>query len=186
MTLQVKRAPRLTRLWWVHSMDEHYYVRLRDRYRPAQTRLIFIAESPPASGKYFYDQTGRVTEPLFRALIRDVMGLSVAYKAEGLRAFQEEGFTLLDATYVPVNEGMSDKEREKAVLSGYTRLSQEVMALSPAKTTPLVLIKTNVCRLLEPRLLQDGFVVKNKGVIVPFPSSGQQRRFREAMKRVIG
>jgi hypothetical protein len=30
-----------------------------------------VAESPPASGLYFYDETGATTEPLFAALMRD-------------------------------------------------------------------------------------------------------------------
>jgi hypothetical protein len=30
--------------------------RLRRRYRPARVRLLFIGESPPASGRFFYRQ----------------------------------------------------------------------------------------------------------------------------------
>ena len=167
-------------------MNEQYYVNLRGQFRPSQTRLILVAESPPASGKYFYDPKGRITEPLFRALIRDVLGRNVSNKADGLSAFQEAGYILLDATYLPVNKGLSTQERDNAILAGYSRLTQEIVALSPAKTTPLFLIKTNVCRLLEPKLLRDGFIVKNNGVVVPFPSSGQQGKFREAIKLILG
>ena len=40
-----------------------------------------------------------------------------------------------------------------------------------------VLIKANVCKLLEPKLKRDGFNVLNKGRCVYFPASGQQLIF---------
>lgn len=167
-------------------MDEQYYVNLRDRYRPTQTRLIFIAESPPSSGKYFYDPEGLTAEPLFRALMCDVLERQVASKTDGLKAFQEEGYLLLDATYVPVNKGLSNGERDQIVLAGYEGLTRELVALSPQKSTPIILIKKNVCVLLEAKLLHDGFIVRNNGIVVPFPSRWQERRFREAIKQILG
>jgi hypothetical protein len=50
-------------------MDKDYYLRLRNRFRPSKLQVILFAESPPASGKYFYDENGSVGEPLFRALM---------------------------------------------------------------------------------------------------------------------
>ena len=45
------------------------------------------------------------------------------------------------------------------------------------------MIKANVCKLLEPKLNEDGFNVLNKDRVVSFPSHGQQpvfdRQFRE-------
>ena len=43
------------------------YLSLRRRYKPKTIKLIIVAESPPTSGKYFYDPEGRITEPLFAA-----------------------------------------------------------------------------------------------------------------------
>jgi hypothetical protein len=48
------------------------YLRLRRRYKPKRIKLIIVAESPPASGRYFYDPRGRVTEPLFAALTKQL------------------------------------------------------------------------------------------------------------------
>ncbi len=46
-------------------MDKEYYLKLRNKYLPESLKIIFILESPPASGKYFYNETGKTTEPLF-------------------------------------------------------------------------------------------------------------------------
>jgi hypothetical protein len=62
---------------------------------------VTIAESPPASGKYFYDPTGATSEWLFAALMKQI-GFSPSNKEEGLREFQRRGWILIDATYEPV------------------------------------------------------------------------------------
>ena len=46
------------------------------------------------------------------------------------------------------------------------------------RSTPLILIKANVCRILGPKLVQDGFNVLNgSDDIIPFPSNGWQKKF---------
>jgi hypothetical protein len=71
-------------------MSRDDYIALRRRYQPESVRLIIVAESPPASGRYFYDPTGAPSEPLFAALMRH-LGLSPSTKEEGLREFQRMG-----------------------------------------------------------------------------------------------
>jgi hypothetical protein len=49
---------------------------------------------------------------------------------------------------------------------------------APDTSIPLVLIKANVCRILEPRLAKDGFNVLNGGRVVYFPGTGRQKDFQ--------
>jgi hypothetical protein len=148
--------------------------------------MIIVAESPPASGKYFYDTTGRTTEPLFRALMKTLLDSDPAANEDGLRAFQAGGYLLVDATYTPVNAGLTVKERDKAILSDYSRLTGDLLNLTPDRKIPLLLIKANVCRLLAPRLTEDGFRVINGSKVVPFPSHGNQARFYEKVGEFLG
>jgi hypothetical protein len=71
-------------------MTRSEYLALRSRYSPAAPRLLLVAESPPASGLYFYDPAGARTEPLFAALAGQA-GLAPTSKEEGLRALQSAG-----------------------------------------------------------------------------------------------
>jgi hypothetical protein len=164
----------------MHNRD--YYIKLRAKYRPPRPRLVIIAESPPAGGKYFYDLSGRVTEPLFRAMMQDVLGIAAASKAAGLTEFAKAGLLLVDATYVPVNKSFSPKERNAKIVKDYPLLLKDLHDLLPNKRTKIMLIKANVCRLLDARLQSAGFNVINRGIIVPFPAFGQQGRFREVVK----
>ncbi|MBW1613151.1 MAG: hypothetical protein JRJ57_04080 [Deltaproteobacteria bacterium] len=164
------------------KVDKTYYLKLRDRYKPKVIKTIFILESPPASGKYFYDETGDVTEPLCTAFMR-LLSYKPITKKEGLEYFVQTGHFLVDATYQPVNH-LKEKDRERVILSNYNALVEDLQSLRVVDQSKLVLVKANIRRLLEGRLLRDGFNVINKGVIIPFPSSGQQRRFREMISKV--
>jgi len=166
-----------------HTRD--YYLEHRQRYLPQCLSLIVIAESPPASGKYFYDERGRITEPLFSAMMRDLLEIRPTSKREGLVRFQEAGYILVDSTYHPVNSGFTIKQREERILNDFPRLVADLLDLEPSQKVPLLLLKANICRLLEPRLAGAGFEVLNHGVVLPFPSSGQQGNFSRALKKIV-
>jgi len=159
------------------------YLKLRRRFEPKIVRLVIIAESPPASGNYFYNPTGATTEPLFTALMQEI-GSSPTSKERGLREFQTTGWILVDATYTPVN-GLSDTERDRIIVEDYQSLHADLTALLPDKSTPVILIKANVCRLLEHPLTADGFRVLNNGRAVYFPSTGRQQEFHSQFSAIL-
>jgi hypothetical protein len=151
------------------------YLSLRQRYEPNAITLAIVAESPPASGKYFYDPDGAITEPLFAALMKS-LGLSPRTKASGLSVFQQRGWILVDATYEPVND-LNNIERDAILIRNYPLLRDDLTRLTPDRSAPIILIKTNVCAILEQRLMAEGFNVFNRGRRLPFPSHGWQKRF---------
>ena len=165
-----------------------YYISLRDKYEPKPVKLAIIAESPPLSGKYFYNDAGKVSEPLFAALMKHV-GFDddrPPTKADGLRRFQEKGWILVDATYEPVNK-LPNTQKAEVIKGDYAHLRRDLERLGrPA----LLLLKANVCRLLDPMLVRDGFNVLNRGSVVYFPSNGRQpdfhRQFSDILKRAPG
>jgi hypothetical protein len=153
------------------------YLSFRRRYEPESIRLVVIAESPPASGLYFYNPTGVPSEPLFAALMQQV-GVRPSSKESGLRDFQRKGWILVDATYEPVN-ALDRASRDRVIVRDYELLLDDLaMLLSASRSIPLVLIKANVCRILEPKLVEDGFNVLNRGRVIYFPSTGRQKDFQ--------
>jgi hypothetical protein len=163
------------------------YLALRQRYEPKHVKLVVVAESPPVSGLYFYNPEGRVTEPLFSALMKQ-LDWHGSDKAGGLRKLQQCGWFLIDATYEPVDE-LSDSGRKKVIERDFQVLCDDLKRSTPDRTALLILIKANVCRILEPRLVHEGFNVLNRGLIIPFPSTGHQKQFHEkfaALRRSVG
>lgn len=160
------------------------YIRLREQYRPRRIRVVFVLESPPASGWYFYNPHGRVSEPLFRAMMR-LASCQPSTKGEGLRAFQRSGFSLVDAIYTPMNILRDGTLRNQKILDNYPNFVADLRNHIGQTRTPLLLVKTNVCVLLEPRLVADGFYVINNGKRIPFPSHGWQGTFHRLVMRFL-
>ena len=164
-------------------MNRDFYLKLRNRYLPSKLNLIFLLESPPVSGKYFYDESGKTTEPLFSAFMK-FSNYSPSDKSDGLEHFKNEGHLLVDATYKQVNK-LKGKIRDYTILSDYNRLIEDLENLSPKKNVPIILVKANICRMFDERLTERGFNILNKGIVIPFPSHGQQKKFHSEMLKVL-
>src|SRR5262245_7701375 len=160
------------------------YLSLRRPFEPDDIYLIIIAESPPAAGRYFYNPEGRVTEPLFAAMMVQ-LGVSPETKLDGLREFQQRGWVLVDATYKPINNERNHRRRNAAIIRDYGLLCDDLKALMSDRSVPLILIKKNVCQILEPKLATDGFSVLNGGRPIYFPSHGRQRDFHRQFAAVL-
>jgi len=164
-------------------MNRDYYLRLRKKYLPSKLNLLFILESPPVSGKYFYDETGKTTEPLFRAMMK-FLSYRPTDKKDGLEHFKSNGYFLVVATYKQVNK-LKGKIRDYTILSDYSSLIEDLETLSPKKNVPIILVKANICRMFDERLTERGFNILNKGVVIPFPTYGQQKRFHLEISKVL-
>jgi hypothetical protein len=165
------------------SINKEHYLKLRKIYHPENLNLVFLLESPPVAGKYFYDEAGKTTEPLFRAIMK-LLNYEPIDKKDGLEFFKGKGYILLDATYKQVNR-LKGKEREDTILSDYNNLLSDLKAISPDKDKPIILVKANICKMLDGRLSAEGFNVINKGAVIPFPSHGQQKRFYSIASEIL-
>ena len=163
-------------------MNRDKYIALRRRYEPDDTKLVIVAESPPASGLCFYNPDGRTTEPLFTALMQQ-LGQSPASKKDGLTEFKREGWVLVDATYEPVN-ALSERKRNEVIVRDYPLLRDDLSSMLTDRSTPVILVKANVCEILEPKLIEDGFNILNQGCAIYFPSHGRQKEFHSKFSTV--
>lgn len=168
-------------------MQRNEYLSLRCEFEPKALKLIIVAESPPKSLLYFYKTDGKTTEPLFRALMKQI-GVQPETKLEGLCKLREHGWLLVDATYKPVNEPGDRQRRDSVIKEDYPELIRDLDKLLDNRRSkvPLVLIKANVCRLLEPKLTDDGFNVLNEKQVVYFPAMRWEPKFHWQFHKVVG
>ena len=66
------------------------YLSFRRKFEPTSVKLVIVAESPPTSGKYFYNPGGAVSEPLFAALMLQ-LGFTPTSKEAGCESFNKGG-----------------------------------------------------------------------------------------------
>lgn len=165
-------------------LNKSYYLNLRNKYLPKKVHAIFVLESSPASGKYFYNPDGKITEPLFRAMMKCVLDIKPETKKEGLSEFRDRRNFLIDSNYQRVNN-FTNGQRNRVISGNYRILTDDLRKIIGRQKSKIILVKANVCRLLEEKLVNDGFDVINKGLIIPFPACGQQRKFCARIQELL-
>ena len=141
--------------------------RLRRGYRPAQVRMLFVGEAPPASGRFFY----RADSGLYRA-IRDAFVDAYPNVREGdfLKSFQALGCYLVDLCGKPVDRLERD-QRNIACADGEVRLARILRQLRPEIVITVVRsIAANVTRA-ERRANWKG-----RHIELPYPGRWQRHR----------
>ena len=163
--------------------------RSRRKYRPRKVRFLLIAESPPSSGGFFYFGTTIGKDHLFRETMKTLelwprnepMRKGIDKRAL-LRRFQSMGFYLLDASADPVDK-LPSPARRRAILDQLPRLVEDVNRADPLS---IVVVKSSIFEPVRSALEAAGFgsrVLNNQPI--PFPSHGNQRKYRSMMKRLL-
>jgi len=120
--------------------------RLRKRYRPDRVRILFVGESPPASGRFFYQADSGLHRAVRETFFRAFPSLR---NTEFLSSFCSVGCYLVDLCRDPV-DNMTRDARRHACRRGETRLAQKIRALRPQTIVTVVRsIRANVKRAQE-------------------------------------
>lgn len=112
------------------------------------------------------------------AVMLNILKLTPKTKEAGLVALRKAGVVLLDATYVPLNDGRSDREKREIIAHDFPQLVYLLRATVKRRSTPILIIKPNVYREIGFRLEGLDLNVINQGFAVPFPSNGHQGCFQ--------
>jgi len=116
---------------------------LRTRYMPKETRILFVGESPPSGGTFFYAANSNLyfaTEEAFLTALPALDG------KDFLAEFQRMGCYLDDLCLEPVNH-LDDTLRVAARGEGQERLAEHVRILQPRTIiVVMVAIADNVAR----------------------------------------
>ena len=163
--------------------------KLRYSYLPRKVRLLFIAESPPSSGGFFYKHRTIGRDYLFAETMRalglwpDSAPMSKDFdKRPLLKEFQSMGCFLIDSSLSPVDK-LREGERNGKLLEETSRLLNESEKLNP---DTIVLVKKNVFMIVKPELEKRHLAAKilNKKFL-PFPSHGHQPEYRRRLRRLL-
>jgi hypothetical protein len=110
-----------------HLQDRAAQERLRRSYRPKRVKILFVGESPPASGRFFY----QADSGLYRAIRRTFLAVfPVLENTHFLQAFRALDCYLVDLCGQPVDR-MSRKQRAETCGAGEIRLSRTIKELRP-------------------------------------------------------
>jgi hypothetical protein len=173
-----------------HNGVMSQYILARNKFKPYEgVKLLLIAESPPASGGYFYFDRATGKDSLFRETMK-ALGMFPEDKKmpKGfdkrplLKEFQLRGFFVVDASYEPVDK-LRTREKKLVITKEIPRLIADIRKLNPEK---IVIVKSSLFVLVKKALEKAGIGEKilNPGAL-PFPSHGHQKTFRQTLRRLI-
>jgi hypothetical protein len=147
---------------------------LRLSFRPARVRLLFIGESPPASGRFFYQSDSG----LYRAM-RDAFHAvdSSVDDANFLSWFQAAGCYLIDLCPEPVDCFVRNLRRD-ACRAGEEELANAISDLQPAKIATLL-------RSIEGNAKEAASRAGWGGTFIRLPYPGRWARHREAFLQTL-
>jgi len=145
------------------------------RYRPEQVDTLVVAEAPPSAlDRYFYFEDVAIHDSLFRHIVQAVLGEKPTRdKAPYLDELRERGWFVVHMSEEPFHD--------RAVLPP---LLPDLLArceeLQPRR---IVVVGARLFDLVYRPLRDAGLPVVD--VRLPYPGSGQQRRFLDGMRLVV-
>jgi hypothetical protein len=152
---------------------------LRQRYRPNRIRLLFVGESPPANGRFFYAANSNLYRYTAEAFER-------VFKADRrerdlfLRRFQRLGCYLVDLCNTPANQ-LSQAARAELRRAGVGRLRRLMKQYEPdAVVCVMQGIVPFVREALRGTRLRDGSLLQ-----LPFPAFGHSSGYTVGLAAVI-
>ncbi|HEX3879133.1 MAG TPA: uracil-DNA glycosylase family protein [Bryobacteraceae bacterium] len=147
---------------------------LRASYRPRRVKILFVGESPPASGRFFYSRNSG----LYRALRDAFQRVDKSIVEENfLSIFQQTGCYLIDACGQPVDR-MRPAARKLACIQGEAPLSRRIRALQPETIVTLV-------RSIAPNVERAALRASWTGALVTVPYPGRWVQHRKVFLRLL-
>lgn len=153
-------------------MSSNARERLRKCYCPDRVQILFVGESPPASGRFFY----QADSGLYRA-VRDTFltAFPRLQKTEFLDSFRSLGCYLVDLCGEPVDK-MTPGVRRRTCRACESRLSRTIRALRPKIIVTIVRsISANVRRAQQQ--------ARWSGLHLELPYPGRWHRHRMQFRR---
>jgi hypothetical protein len=167
----------------------------RKKYRPNSIEWLLVAEAPPRDkSRFFYYPDVNKYDSLFIETIDVIFGDRYPdlfrgkrnteeirrRKKEFLEVFKQEGFFLIDAVDRPITDV---EDNFKVVEEWVPELVEKIDDLA-SNGTKIVLIKASVYAIMEDLESRGIRGIINEEMI-PFPGSGQQKKFRERFRHLL-
>ena len=147
---------------------------VRARYRPERITTLFVGESAPFSGAFFYYGNSAMTRHMQRA-VELVLGASGNF----IDSFKAYGWYLDDLVLTPVNQLTASQRRAKW-LGAQNSLADRIAEYQPLAIVSLLL---GIKHIVDGAAMAAGSSVPR--FAVPFPDMGQQARFQKEMTRIV-
>jgi hypothetical protein len=148
---------------------------IRARYRPDRITTLFVGESAPESGAFFYYGNSALTHQMETALTANGLGGNRDF----LERFMSYGWYLDDLVLTPVNH-LPKAQREAQCIAAVHSLADRIAEYRPLGIVSVLLKIKDIVGIAAKLARSDAVQFA-----VPFPGNGQQARFQREMARIL-
>jgi len=147
---------------------------LRASYRPARITTLFVGESAPVNGTFFYDGNNSMVRYMQRAV-------ETAFPGTGdfLERFRDYGWYVDDLVLSPINH-LKGAERRAAWHGAGDSLSTRIAQYQPLAIVSLL---SGIKDIVADAAMKAGSLATFYSV--PFPGMGNQTKFHNEMVRIV-
>jgi hypothetical protein len=148
----------------------NHFEELRKSFRPSLITTLFVGESAPDSGRFFYSGDSS----LFRAMKREF-----GNRETFLEDFKKKGFYLDDLVLTPINK-LERHERSRQRQEAVPKLAKRLVEYNPEA---VVVVMRAILPTVQNAMRMAGILYEP--FCVPHPAFGNWTRFSGAMKEII-
>lgn len=159
-------------------MKSDPYEQKREGFRPTKVKVLFVGESRPANGTFFYEGDSNLAKYTCEAF--SPAGGPMPEISVFLRQFKAKGCFLVDLCPHPVNR-LSRVERRKARRQGEVPLAKVMADLRPLA---IIVVMRGIAGNVEQAIL----LARLSGVpvfVLLFPAMGRQRAYVAGLRQVL-
>lgn len=161
------------------------YENLRKKYKPDNVKILFVGESRPNQGTFFYKENSKLythTQKAFNPLLSNNFNLSI---------FKEMGCWLYDVCPQPVNN-LKPPARRKEIKKHILGLRETVVSFNPEYI--IVVKRGDLRNIALPILTEIGYyenpliygnLGKHDTFYLPFPSNSHESEYEKQLTEVL-
>lgn len=143
---------------------------LRISFRPPRVTTLFVGESAPVNGKFFYQGNTGFYRYVRRAFDGD---------ENFLAAFKQGGFFLDDLVLEPIN-GLPRSDRRRLHREYASSLAERIAVYKPQA---VISVLQDIHGIVGQAIEKSG-LINVKHYRLPFPGQGHQTRFMDELRRI--
>jgi hypothetical protein len=153
--------------------------RLRESYKPEKVKILFVGQSEPDGGAFFYDGNPHLFTTNIRKTFEEAFDITFEDNKEFIKHFKDKQCYLDDLCLEPVNQ-LTRAEVNAVQQRSVVPLSKRIKGINPDVIIIIMkAIENDVSSAIELSR------VSSKVVVTPFPGMGHLPTFRRIVVSIL-
>ena len=177
LEIERKRVKELEQssLLFKNIVESEKFEKKRNDFKPSKTKILFVGESRPSGGTFFYDKNSN----LYRYTKESFENVGIDFSLE---KFKEMECWLYDVCKEPIGFIKSISAKRKIIEKYIPDLIKNIKALSPKY---IIVVKKTCMEKVFSSILGIGYSENSNAFNTSFPSCGNQKKYVNELTKIL-